>query len=61
MVTIAVFSFVCGWACSWILEEIVNQIKKYGEIKERLKEFELEQSKCPHGYENWDDCPDCCH
>lgn len=16
---------------------------------------------CPHGYENWDDCPDCCH
>lgn len=17
--------------------------------------------KCRHGYENWDDCPDCCH
>ena len=16
---------------------------------------------CPHGHENWDDCPDCCH
>lgn len=16
---------------------------------------------CPHGWENWDDCPDCCH
>lgn len=18
-------------------------------------------SKCPHGYEDWDNCPDCCH
>ncbi|SHH43868.1 hypothetical protein [Desulforamulus hydrothermalis] len=27
----------------------------------RNENMENEYYQCPHGYDDWDDCPDCCH
>ncbi len=32
--------------------------KKYAK---RLRYNKKAESPCPHGYSDWDDCPDCCH
>lgn len=58
---VSLLSFVCGWGCSLILEEIGKQIEKYNKIKEKIADYERKENACPHGHEDWDDCPDCCH
>lgn len=25
------------------------------------RKYENDEDLCPHGYKDWDDCPDCCH
>ena len=60
-IELALFSFVCGWMCSLTLKGITVQMKKYQEMKEKIAEYKRKENSCPHGHENWDNCPDCCH
>jgi hypothetical protein len=30
-------------------------------MREQIARFQGKPELCPHGYSDWDDCPDCCH
>jgi len=55
--------------CSMIAFLLGAQTRKYIElfiIKHNFKnslyeEYLRKQKECPHGHDDWGDCPDCCH
>lgn len=47
-----------GWFLRTIYDAEVPKIRKAFELYD---EYERKKKECPHGYESWDDCPDCCH
>lgn len=42
----------------WILIDAIRLMVKYITNYHDIPE---DKEKCPHGYEDWDECPDCCH
>jgi hypothetical protein len=55
------FLFTLGVLATLIVQGIISQLEMYHTMKEKLEEFERKNNACSHGYEDWDDCPDCCH
>ncbi len=41
------------------LEGVVKMI--YYTVNKNESEDEQDENLCPHGYKDWDKCPDCCH
>jgi len=53
-----IVSFLAGaQARKWLEVVIIRNKLKNGIYEEYLRK----QKECPHGYEDWNDCPDCCH
>jgi len=48
---IMLFLAFIGWYLIGRADGYVNAMRK----------IENDPVKCPHGHEDWDDCPDCCH
>jgi len=56
-----IISFLAGWVCSYIRVIMGIKWKNYKDNMERLKEYDKRANACPHGYTDWDNCPDCRH
>ncbi len=50
----------CGLQPSTWLHSKTNNIAKLVKIWNTRK-YDVDEDLCPHGYKDWDDCPDCCH
>ena len=50
-------AFIAGYyTAGWASKFYVEQSKK----NELYEEYLRKQKECPHGYENWSDCPQGC-
>lgn len=54
-------SFLLGWVCGYIRIAISREWQRYKDNMEKLKEYERKAHACPHGHEDWGECPDCGH
>lgn len=48
-----IFGLLLGFSLGWFIAELLRHIV--------LGPHYIKPVPCPHGWENWDDCPDCSH
>lgn len=65
------FDITKSKACQWLIRQpdVLNYV--FDKVREeKLIAYDLTtgtwqgidyQAPCPHGYDDWDECPDCCH
>jgi hypothetical protein len=53
-------AIAAAFSIVWISIQIWES-KTFNKFKAKLRRSASEQEPCPHGYEDWDICPDCRH
>ena len=55
------FYFLLGMLARMIYDSLLRFIEHYYEMKDIYDAHQRKLNACPHGWEDWDNCPDCRH